>query len=255
MSDAYYDKTLTQRQLQIAQTPDMVAQRALVLSMLDLNPGEHVLELGSGNGVMAQEMAERLGPSSRITGVDASDVMVAMARNLCPSGDFVEGDASAPGVPNESVDAAVAMQVLCYLPDLDKTLKNLHRALKPGGRAVLLDTDWGSLIWNARDEALMARAVARITAGYANAHTPRILSSKLQSAGFRIVERRVHPVVAWRKDSEAFAEQVAGHVVESLAGDWTAEDAARWRADLDAMDAAGTYLFSLNRYVFRVMRD
>ena len=60
-------------------TPDIVAQRASVLSMLALEPGEHVLDMGVGPGFLAAEMAAEVGAAGRVCGIDVSDTMLAIA--------------------------------------------------------------------------------------------------------------------------------------------------------------------------------
>ena len=50
-------------------------------------------------------------------------------------------------------DAAVSTQVYEYVPDVDRALADLYRVLRPGGRALILDTDWDSLVWHSSDQA------------------------------------------------------------------------------------------------------
>ena len=66
------------RQIEMAySTPDIVGQRASVLSMLMLRPGEHVLDIGVGPGFLAAEMAAEVGAGGRVCGIDVSDEMLA----------------------------------------------------------------------------------------------------------------------------------------------------------------------------------
>jgi len=71
-------------------TPDVVAQRARVLAALALEPGERVLDVGSGPGLLASEMAAAVGASGAVSGVDVSDNMLELARRRRPP------DAGAP---------------------------------------------------------------------------------------------------------------------------------------------------------------
>ena len=129
------------------QTPDVVGQRIAVLNALGLAPYEHVLDIGSGPGLLAEDAAKMVGAEGRVLGVDVSDAMVTMARTRCaalPQAEFIACDATKIGVPDGGFDAAVSTQVYEYVDDVDKALKELHRVLKPHGRAVILDTDWDS---------------------------------------------------------------------------------------------------------------
>lgn len=77
-------------------TPGAVARRRKLLHALALSPGERALDVGSGPGHLALEMAGAIGPSGRVYGVDNSDNMIAMARAHCadqPAVEFRLGDA------------------------------------------------------------------------------------------------------------------------------------------------------------------
>ena len=60
---------------------------------------------------------------------------------------------------DESFDAVVTTQVLEYVADIPGALAEMRRVLRPGGRVLVLDTDWDSLVWHAPDEELMARVL------------------------------------------------------------------------------------------------
>jgi arsenite methyltransferase len=95
MAEQFYDEDMVRQQERLALTRDMVVQRKELLSSLDLKLGESVLDVGSGNGIFAREMKAAVGLEGRVCGVDASEQMVAIARNLCPEAEFILGDATA----------------------------------------------------------------------------------------------------------------------------------------------------------------
>ena len=74
-----FDEDAARRVETAYSTPDIVAQRARVLSMLALEPGEHVLDIGVGPGFLAAEMAAEVGAGGRVCGIDVSDSMLAIA--------------------------------------------------------------------------------------------------------------------------------------------------------------------------------
>ena len=79
------------------QTPDVVGQRIAVLDALGLAPYEHVMDIGSGPGLLAEDAAKMVGAEGRVLGVDVSDAMVTMARTRCaalPQAEFVNCDAT-----------------------------------------------------------------------------------------------------------------------------------------------------------------
>lgn len=256
MSKDFYDEEMSRKQEALAATPDMRGQRRAILAAMELGPGEAVLDLGAGNGIMAREMLEIVGPSGSVTGLDAAAPMVAMAREVCPRASFVQGDASELPFEDASFDVVTAAQLLCFLPDQDRALKEIHRVLRPGGRIVVLDTDWGSLVWNSYKPDLMAKAVDIYTRPYADAYVPRTLSRRLRAAGFGNISCNTMTVLNWTPGPDNYAELTTSFLqsIAAASDDFSDDDWQRWVADQEAVAAAGEYMFSLNRYIFSAQR-
>src|SRR3990167_8372110 len=92
-----------------------------------------------------------------------SDAMLAMARSRCagqPWVGFEPADATKLPFPNGAFDVAVSTQVYEYVSDTATALAELNRVLRPGGRALILDTDWDSIVWNTTDRDRMERVLA-----------------------------------------------------------------------------------------------
>jgi arsenite methyltransferase len=257
MTDRYWNEDKAREQAKAAATREMVAQRRAILNALDLGHGERVLEIGSGNGVLAREMLEIVGASGHVCGVDSSGHMVKLAEVICPNGQFIEGDATDLPIEDLSFDVVTASQLLCFIPDVDKALSEMCRVLKRGGRLVILDSDWGSLVWNCRDQALMDRVVALLTSPYADAHIPRTLSRRLVATGLAITERRTLTVLNWDRDPGSFSQITAVGFIKPMmesSDDFTDEDWEAWDSDQKATAEAGEYMFSLNRYIFCALK-
>ena len=256
MMQQFYDEDMARQQVKVAATPDMVAQRRVMLDLLDLKEGEHVLDVGSGNGIFAREMLETVTDSGHVCGIDSAEPMVVMAAGLCPNGRFLQGDATALPVEDLSFDVVTASQLLCFVSDVDKALSEMFRALKPGGRLVILDSDWGSLVWNCRDQALMDRVITMMTGPYADAHVPRTLSRRLVATGFQITDRRAFSVLNWEPDADSYSRQTVGFLKPMMeaSDEFTEEDWDTWDADQTATAEAGEYMFSLSRYIFTAVK-
>ncbi|MFC9163799.1 class I SAM-dependent methyltransferase [Streptomyces fungicidicus] len=103
-----------------------------------------VLDLGCGTGSLALLAA---GQGHRVTGVDRSPAMVALAREKLAGRDavFLVGDAAAPPVGEERYDTVLVRHVLWTLPEPDRALRHWRDLLRPGGRLVLVEGVWGTV--------------------------------------------------------------------------------------------------------------
>ena len=240
-------------------TPDVKAQRRLVLSALHPEPGEDVLDIGSGPGFLACEIAETVGPAGSVTGLDASDAMLALARARSrPAGsapvEFGAGLATALPYPDHSFSAVVATQVYEYVTDMPAALAEAHLVLRPGGRLLVLDTDWDSIVWRSSDPGRMRRVLTAWDEHLADPHLPQRLTGLLADAGFSVPGCQVIPLLNVGYDVDTYSAGLIGFVTAFLTGrpGVPAEELAGWAQDLRGL-GAGSF-FSLNRYLFIATR-
>lgn len=257
MSDEFYDEEMSRTQEALAATPDMQAQRKAIMKAMALAPGEAVLDVGAGNGIMVREILEQVGPSGSASGLDAATPMVAMARELCPGGNFIQGDATQLPYEDATFDVVTAAQLVCFLPDPNRALQEMHRVLRPGGRIVILDTDWGSLVWNSFEPKLMAKAIDVYTRPYADPHVPRTMSKRLKAVGFDHIGCETLTVLNWTPGPDNYAELTTSFMeaIGAASDDFSDADWRDWSEDQKAVADAGEYMFSLNRYIFSARRN
>jgi arsenite methyltransferase len=243
-------------------TPDVVGQRARVLEMLAIKPKEHVVDIGAGPGLLALDLARLVGPDGYVVALDAAPAMVAMAKaRLCdlPQAMCQQGDAVNLEFPDASFDAAVSTQVYEYVADVPRALAELYRILKPGGRALVLDTDWRSIVWHSSDNLRMERMLHCWDDHLTEPHLPAKLGPLLARAGFTVRRVEVVPMLspAWQPVSYAAGTIQFIHDFVRNSGarhGIDAEEINAWFGDQQVLIARGEFFFSVNRYAFVATR-
>jgi len=99
-----------------------------------LSPGDKVLDVACGTGVLAREALRSVRPSGTVTGLDRNEVMLTVARRVTPAIDWRQGRAEALPFPDGSFNAVVSQFGLMFFEDRAGALKEMWRVLKPGGR-------------------------------------------------------------------------------------------------------------------------
>jgi ubiquinone/menaquinone biosynthesis C-methylase UbiE len=255
MSNLQFDPEVSRQIESVYTTPDVIEQRRVVRTALALRPGDRVLDVGVGPGLLAAEMAEEVGPEGRVCGIDVSESMLAIAgtRAERPGGPRIELEPASVGrIPHGagSFDVVVSTQVFEYVDDVAGALDEVRRVLRPAGRVVLLDTDWDSIVWRSGDHQRMARVLTAFEEHLEDPHLPRTLGDSLDKAGFTVTHRQVVPMLNAGFDPRTYSAgliDIVARFVPGRAG-VTEEEAQAWADDLRGL--GDSYFFSLNRYLF-----
>jgi AcrR family transcriptional regulator/protein-L-isoaspartate O-methyltransferase len=238
--------------------PATAELRAWERVRLHLRRGERLLDVGCGLGDAGRVLASDVGPDGAVLGIDASAAMVEAARARASDLAWVRhevGDACDLGVPDGSFDAARAERVLQWLDDPDRAVAELVRAVRPGGRLSLIDTDWSTFTLAIGDGDLERRLRrAMRTERNRPSNIGRRLAAVVRSAGCEVVAEHVttHRCSTWDPDGApappgfpsmaSLAEDLVG------AGELPPERAADFVDQVHAAARAGRFELSLTMH-------
>ena len=195
-------------------------------ALAQLEPGETVLDLGSGGGIDVLLSAKRVGPTGKAYGLDMTDEMLALANeNKLKAGvtnvEFLKGEIEHIPLPDNSVDVIISNCVINLSADKDRVLREALRVLKPGGRLAVSDVvTRGEMLPEIRENVLLWVGCV------AGALEENEYRAKLASAGFEKIEiepTRIYRIEDAREflsgqniDVDAIAPQVDGKFMSAF---------------------------------------
>lgn len=169
-----------------ASVPAIQRLRAAATGLLGVGLGHRLAELGCGTGDLARALAGRVGPTGLVLGIDASESMLTEARRRAATStlpvEFRRSDITNLDLDDASFDGTVCERVLQHLHSPRAAIAELVRITRPGGRVVVIDTDWGLHAINGADPGLTARSSG---AGRSRRPTHSSAGSSLRCAGRR----------------------------------------------------------------------
>jgi ubiquinone/menaquinone biosynthesis C-methylase UbiE len=195
-------------------------------ALIELKPGQVVLDLGSGGGIDVLLSAKRVGPTGKAYGLDMTDDMLALAReNQRQAGvenvEFLKGEIEHIPLPDNSVDVIISNCVINLSADKDRVLREAFRVLRPGGRFAVSD-----VVTRGAVPADVRRSMLLWVGCVAGALEEQEYLAKLRAAGFDAVSTEVtreYNVEDARQflteagiDVDTLAPQVAGKFVSAF---------------------------------------
>lgn len=109
-----------------------------VVEMGDVAPGESVLDVACGTGIVARTAAERVGREGRVVGVDLNQSMLTVAERVCPGVELRQADVTALPFADETFDAALCQMALMFFPDRGAAVNEMGRVVKARGTVVVM---------------------------------------------------------------------------------------------------------------------
>jgi 2-polyprenyl-3-methyl-5-hydroxy-6-metoxy-1,4-benzoquinol methylase len=184
-------------------------------ALAELEPGETVLDLGSGGGIDVLLSAKRVGPTGKAYGLDMTDEMLALARDNqrkagVENAEFLKGEIENIPLPDNSVDVIISNCVINLSADKDRVLREAFRVLKPGGRFAVSD-----IVVRGEVPAEIRRSVELWVGCMAGALEESEYLAKLMRAGFEVVG--IEPTRVYRVEDARGSLASAGIDVDAIA--------------------------------------
>lgn len=259
MSQLKFDRRLVERLETLYATRDVQRRRELVRAALGARPGDRILDVGCGPGFYVTELLEAVGPEGSVVGLDISADMLAVAAKRAEGHGnvtFYEADASSLPVPDASFDRAVCVQVLEYVRDVPTALREMHRALRPGGRVLVWDVDWATVSWHAIDRQLTRRVLAAWDKHLTHPSLPRTLAAQLRNAGFDDVRMDAHAFATTELIPDAYGGSLVSLLEQYVAeqGGMNQPEAKAWADEQRELGDRGEFFFTVTQFCFTATR-
>jgi SAM-dependent methyltransferase len=213
---------------------------AHLVELAGVKPGDRVLDVGTGTGLVAAAAAERAGAGGRIVGIDISEAMVRRARERAAAGGLGERveyrllDAEALTLPDESFDVVVSLFALLHLPAPQRALGEMRRVLRVGGRAAVGVGSGAPWPW-----ARLAQGVRRLGTLWSERRGRRLVAPGALEA---LMAARLGPDHGASAHWDAHARDHAPQALRGLmTGAGFADVRASWRGRDTAIPTAGEF--------------
>ncbi|MEX0340912.1 MAG: methyltransferase domain-containing protein [Arenibacterium sp.] len=238
--------------------PDVVAQRNDTMQRIAVQQGERVLDIGSGPGFLAAAIADQTGPNGKVIGIDISPQMVDRAgqRNQREWLSYQCADAVALPFPDGYFDVVVSTQVAEYVPDIAAFSCEVHRVLKPGGRGLILATDWGGVCWHSEDPERMDKVLKAFAPHCADSQLPRTLTARLRKAGLVVDEVSYFSIINVDRYDGCYGELTVPFIMAYVKSQNTVSDEVlqAWADEQVALNARGEHFFATGRFSFAISK-
>jgi len=238
--------------------PGWAELRRTWLDYSGVRPGDRVLDVGSGTGVVTRDLAQRVGRQGRVVGIDPSRRLIEEAVSRIEKNDlkgrieFRCADGAALPFPDGSFDLVVASAVFGHVPNGMEVVKEMVRVAGPSGTVLAFDHDIDTIVIDAADRNVTRRIIHAycdryFTSGWAG----RELYGLFRQASLE--EMQVLPLMHTSTQFEPYWKRMVERLctVAIKTGVVSEEEAAGWRADLEEKGRDGRFFASRGYFCVR----
>lgn len=238
---------------QQADFPAIQRLRTTAVEVLAPAPEGQLLDAGCGIGDMTRHLATCVAPGGAVLGVDTSVTMIDEARRRTTDPDlpaeFRQGDVTHLDVPAAFFDGTYSERVFQHLETAEMALAELARVTRPGGRVVVVDTDWGMHAIHGANPALTNAVLASWTDHMPNGWSGRQLPALFANAGLAnpvVVSDTITATDARMPAMEPFATMAS---VAEHEGVLTSNDVRTWLTQLADASSSGSFFWAITMFL------
>jgi ubiquinone/menaquinone biosynthesis C-methylase UbiE len=233
------------------------AARQRSFELLMVRTGAQILDVGSGSGEAVLELAERVGGTGRVVGIDRSERLIREAQRRAMDSplpvEFRLGDAHRLEFADSTFHGCRADRVLMHLAEPQQALAEMARVTRAGGRVVVASADLETLIVDAPDRALTRRILNHFCDQQVNGWIGRQLPRLFHRAGLAEITVTPWTYTGTRfslaaPDGGSFALRRAAALAQA-AGVVTAAEATGWLSQLEEASRAGCFFHAMSLFI------
>jgi SAM-dependent methyltransferase len=226
--------------------------RATAAELLRVRIGDRLLDAGSGTGEVVRSLAALVGPYGKVIGVEPSTTMLDVARRRTGDAprqvEFRGGDITALDFADATFDGATCERVFQHLDAPEVAICELARVTRPGGRVVVIDTDWGMHAVHGADPGLTARITSCWSDITPNGRAGRQLPAMFTRAGITDPAVVAETITSTDPMRPTMAPLTTMADAAARAGAITREDAESWLRELAHAGISGDFFWAVTMF-------
>ena len=243
-----FDSDLGKLQRLMAESIAGTTRRNAILNALQIQAGDTIIDVGCGAGHLLPHLAKAVGSSGTIYGLDPSKTQLDQASNRCSEFaniKLIERNADDSRLQSNCCHSVTSTQALEYIPEVDRSLDEIARILKPGGACVNVSILWDHFKFHGADQKLNNKIHEAFRAHCSHQMLPMELPGKLKRRGFKNVKDEALAFVITRRDENSparYSEAVMANF--ALTQGVSEEEVSDWKSQLKKAEQQGRFGFT-----------